>query len=72
MPRRVPTPSAKRSLAQELRAAVASLLLGLSDHSGALQPVGVCASFTDKKRRELVAYLALYRRDALADHPWKL
>ncbi len=54
------------------RAGVGSLLLGLFDDSGALQHVGVCASFTEKKRRELVEYLAPYRRDALADHPWKL
>src|SRR5205809_862249 len=51
--------------------AVGSLLLGLFDHSGGLQHVGVCASFTDKVRRELVTYLAPYRRDALASHPWK-
>src|SRR5262249_30092585 len=51
--------------------AVGSLLLGLFDDSGALQHVGVCASFTDKKRRELVEFLAPYRRDALDDHPWK-
>jgi ATP-dependent DNA ligase len=51
--------------------AVGSLLLGLFDDSGALQHVGVCASFTDKKRRELVEYLAPYRRDALKDHLWK-
>jgi ATP-dependent DNA ligase len=53
------------------RAAVGSLLLGLYDGSGALQHVGVCASFTDKKRRELVEYLAPYRTDALAEHPWR-
>jgi ATP-dependent DNA ligase len=53
------------------RAGVGSLLLGLFDDSGALHHVGVCASFTEKKRRELVEYLAPYRRDALADHPWK-
>jgi ATP-dependent DNA ligase len=52
--------------------AVGSLLLGLFDDSGALQHVGVCASFTQKKRRELAAYLEPYRREALADHPWKL
>src|SRR5438105_3809578 len=51
--------------------AVGSLLLGLYDDSGALQHVGVCASFTDKVRRELVAYLAPYRKNALAAHPWK-
>ena len=54
------------------RTAVGSLLLGLFDDSGTLQHVGVCASFTQKKRLELVEYLAPYRRDALADHPWKL
>jgi ATP-dependent DNA ligase len=53
------------------RAAVGSLLLGLFDGSGALQHVGVCASFTDKKRRELVEFLAPYRKNALAKHPWK-
>jgi ATP-dependent DNA ligase len=53
------------------RMAVGSLLLGLYDDSGALQHVGVCASFTDRKRRELVDFLARYRQDALADHPWK-
>jgi ATP-dependent DNA ligase len=50
---------------------VASLLLGLFDHSGALQHVGVCASFTESRRRELVEYIAPYRHNALADHPWK-
>ena len=52
--------------------AVGSLLLGLFDDSGNLQHVGVCASFTEKKRRELVDYLAPYRRNALANHPWEL
>ncbi len=51
--------------------AVGSLLLGLFDASGALQHVGVCASFTQQKRRELVKFLAPYRGDALLDHPWK-
>src|SRR5579863_8729421 len=53
------------------RTAVGSLLLGLFDDSGALQHVGVCASFTEEKRRELVEFLAPYRKDALKDHPWK-
>ena len=53
------------------RTMVGSLLLGLFDDSGALQHVGVCASFTDKKRRELVEFLAPYRKNALAAHPWK-
>ena len=51
--------------------AVGSLLLGLFDHSGALQHVGVCASFTLEKRVELVEFLAPYREHALRDHPWK-
>jgi ATP-dependent DNA ligase len=51
--------------------AVGSLLLGLFSDSGVLQHVGVCASFTQEKRRELAEYLAPYRQDALADHPWK-
>jgi ATP-dependent DNA ligase len=50
--------------------AVGSLLLGLYDASGALQHVGVCASFTQAKRRELVEFLAPYRKDALKNHPW--
>jgi ATP-dependent DNA ligase len=53
------------------RTAVGSLLLGLFDSSGALQHVGVCASFTAEKRRELVEFLAPYRKDALQNHPWK-
>ncbi|HUD99005.1 MAG TPA: ATP-dependent DNA ligase [Bryobacteraceae bacterium] len=50
--------------------AVGSLLLGLYDESGALQHVGVCASFTQERRAQLVEYLAPYRRDALLNHPW--
>jgi ATP-dependent DNA ligase len=50
---------------------VGSLLLGLYDESGALQHVGVAASFTEKKREELVSLLAPYRANALADHPWR-
>ncbi len=52
-------------------AAVGSLLLGLYDDAGALQHVGVCASFTEAKRRELTDYLAPYRENALANHPWR-
>jgi ATP-dependent DNA ligase len=51
--------------------AVGSLLLGLFDDAGKLQHVGVCASFTDVKRRELLALLEPYRTDALVDHPWR-
>jgi ATP-dependent DNA ligase len=50
---------------------IGSLLLGLFDDSGVLQHVGVCASFSDEKRRELVEFLAPYRKDALHNHPWK-
>jgi ATP-dependent DNA ligase len=53
------------------RTAVGSLLLGLFDDAGTLQHVGVCASFTDEKRRELVDFLTPYRQEALANHPWK-
>ncbi|HTQ05503.1 MAG TPA: ATP-dependent DNA ligase [Polyangiaceae bacterium] len=51
--------------------AVGSLLLGLYDDEGALQHVGVCASFTNQKRRELVEFLAPYRENAMAEHPWQ-
>ncbi len=50
---------------------IGSLLLGLYDESRALQHVGVCASFTKDKRRELVEFLAPYRENALVHHPWK-
>jgi len=53
------------------RDSIGSLLLGLFDDSGALQHVGVCASFTAEMRRELVAHVAPYRENALANHPWK-
>ncbi len=51
--------------------AVGSLLLGLFDDDGTLHHVGVCASFTDKKRQELVEFLEPYRKNALKNHPWK-
>jgi ATP-dependent DNA ligase len=51
--------------------AVGSLLLGLYDPSGVLQHVGVVASFTAARRRELVTELAPYRENALAAHPWR-
>jgi len=51
--------------------AVGSLLLGLFDADGRLAFVGVSASFTMAKRRELVAFLAPYRERALEHHPWK-
>jgi ATP-dependent DNA ligase len=51
--------------------AVGSLLLGLYDDSGALQHVGVTASFTTAMRRQLVQELAPLRKDAMRDHPWR-
>lgn len=50
---------------------VGSLLLGLYDAQGQLQHVGVVASFTTQKRKELVELLAPYRENALENHPWK-
>jgi ATP-dependent DNA ligase len=50
---------------------IGSLLLGLYDEQGALQHVGVCASFTMAKRRELAEFLAPYRKHALEHHPWR-
>jgi ATP-dependent DNA ligase len=47
-----------------------SLLLGLYDERGDLRHVGVSASFTAARRRELVEELAPYRVGALAGHPW--
>jgi ATP-dependent DNA ligase len=49
---------------------VGSLLLGLYDEEGKLHHVGVAASFTEKRRAELVEELAPYRKD-IGDHPWK-
>jgi ATP-dependent DNA ligase len=51
--------------------AIGSLLLGLFDDARVLQHVGVCASFTNAKRRELVEFLAPYRKNALENHPWR-
>ena len=53
------------------RTLVGSLLLGLFDNVGALQHVGVCASFSNAKRLELAEFLKPYRNDALVSHPWK-
>jgi ATP-dependent DNA ligase len=49
---------------------VGSLLLGLYDAAGVLQSVGVCSSFTQARRRELVDELGPWRMDSLAGHPW--
>ena len=53
------------------RTLIGSLLLGLFDDAGALQHVGVCASFSVKKRAELAEFLKPYRENALDAHPWK-
>ena len=53
------------------RTLIGSLLLGLFDDAGALQHVGVCASFSAAKRKQLAEFLEPYRKDALSAHPWK-
>jgi ATP-dependent DNA ligase len=49
---------------------VGSLLLGLHDEEGKLQHVGVSASFSMERRRELLDELAPYRLGPGDDHPW--
>jgi ATP-dependent DNA ligase len=49
---------------------VGSLLLGLFDETGRLNHVGITASFTVDKRRQLVEELAPWRENALEGHPW--
>jgi ATP-dependent DNA ligase len=49
---------------------VGSLLLGLYDDTGSLRHVGVAASFTMARRKELLDELAPYREGAAATHPW--
>ena len=51
--------------------ALGSLLLGLFNDDGNLEHVGVCASFTAAKRRELVKFLEPFRERALDGHPWR-
>jgi ATP-dependent DNA ligase len=50
---------------------VGSLLLGLYDDSGGLNHVGVVASFTVKRRAELLTELEPLTHHALDDHPWR-
>ncbi len=50
---------------------VGSLLLGLHNDEGRLQHVGVAASFTAKRRAELVDELAPLTDGALEAHPWR-
>ena len=49
---------------------VGSLLLGLYDDSGALRHIGVAASFTMARRKELLDELAPFREGAEEGHPW--
>jgi ATP-dependent DNA ligase len=49
---------------------VGSLLLGLYDDTGSLRHVGVAASFTMARRKELLDELAPYRDGAEEGHPW--
>jgi ATP-dependent DNA ligase len=53
----------------EARPLLGSMLLGLYAEDGRLQHVGVCASFTEARRAELVQELDPLRVD-FADHPW--
>ena len=50
---------------------VGSLLLGLYDDEGDLQHVGVAASFSVKRRAELLAELEPLTHDAVDGHPWR-
>ena len=50
---------------------VGSLLLGLHDDDGALHHVGVAASFTAKRRAELLVELEPLTHDAIEAHPWR-
>ena len=52
------------------RPLVGSLLLGLYNSEGSLQHVGVTASFTVARRRELVDELTPWRDAGWAGHPW--
>jgi len=49
---------------------VGSLLLGLYNSTGALQHVGVAASFPMARRAELVKELAPYKLESFEGHPW--
>ena len=50
---------------------VGSLLLGLYDDEGTLHHLGITSAFTAAKRKDLVALLEPYRKDAFAEHPWR-
>lgn len=50
---------------------VGSLLLGIFDDEGTLHHVGVTASFTAARRKELLDEIGPYRMDSLDGHPWQ-
>ena len=50
---------------------VGSLLLGLFNDEGQLQHVGVSASFTMKRRAELLEELEPYAVEDISGHPWR-
>jgi ATP-dependent DNA ligase len=50
---------------------IGSLLLGLFDDEGRLHHVGVSASFTAARRKELLEELAPLRENAMEHHPWR-
>ena len=49
---------------------IGSLVLGLYDEDGGLRHVGVSASFTAKRRVELLEEMGPYLMTDLDDHPW--
>jgi ATP-dependent DNA ligase len=49
---------------------VGSLLLGLYDSEGTFHHVGITASFTMERRRELAKELEPLRENAMEGHPW--
>ncbi len=49
---------------------VGSLVLAMFDDEGRLHPIGVCSSFSAKRRRTLLEELAPLRDGAAVDHPW--
>jgi ATP-dependent DNA ligase len=49
---------------------VGSLLLGLYDDAGTLNHVGITATFTMERRRELAKELEPLRENAMEGHPW--
>jgi ATP-dependent DNA ligase len=49
---------------------IGSLVLGLYDEDGGLRHVGVSASFTAKRRVELLEEMAPYVLENMSEHPW--